>query len=89
MLNTKLSIQSYQDEMWDMYILDTMKRHSTGYEKVFLLLEKISMLIITDSLPRLYNKVFETHVALKYRQQPELLLEISTHLMNKKIPLAN
>ena len=42
MLNTKLSIQSYQDEMWDMYILNTMKNHPKGYLKVFQMIDQIA-----------------------------------------------
>ena len=66
MLNTKLSIQMFPDEMWDLYILHEMK--SNRHQKVFDMIQSISALIITDILPKLYNKVIEVHVALKNRQ---------------------
>lgn len=66
MLNPKLSIQMFPDEMWDLYILHQMKNNR--HQKVFEMIDSISALTITDILPKLYNKVIEVHVALKYRQ---------------------
>ena len=66
MLNTKLSIQMFPDEMWDLYILHEMK--SNRHQKVFDMMQSVSALTITDILPKLYNKVIEVHVALKNRQ---------------------
>lgn len=87
MLNTKLSIQMFPNEMWDLYILHEMKNNR--HQNVFEMLESVSALIITDILPKLYNKVLEVHVALKYRQQPEVLHNLSTHLIDKKIEITN
>jgi len=65
MLNTKLSIQMFADEMWDLYILHEMKAgHS---QKVFEMIDQVASLTITDILPKLYNTVIEVHVALKAR----------------------
>lgn len=65
MLNTKLSIQMFPDEMWDLYISHEMK--SNRHQKVFEMIDSVSALIITDILPKLYNKVLEVHVSLKNR----------------------
>ncbi len=60
MLNTKLSIQMFPDEMWDIYIVHEMKKNR--HQKVFEMIDSVSSLIITDILPKLYNKVLEVHV---------------------------
>lgn len=60
MLNTKLSIQMFPDEMWDIYIVHEMKNNRN--QKVFEMIDSVSSLIITDILPKLYNKVLEVHV---------------------------
>jgi hypothetical protein len=65
MLNTKLSIQMFADEMWDLYILHEMK--ASHSQKVFEVIDQVASLTITDILPKLYNKVIEVHVALKAR----------------------
>lgn len=65
MLNTKLSIQMFPDEMWDLYITHEMKNNR--HQRVFEMIDSVSALIITDILPKLYNKVLEVHVSLKNR----------------------
>jgi hypothetical protein len=66
MLNTKLSINMFPDEMWDLYILHQMKNNL--HQKVLEMIDSVAALIVTDILPKLYNKVIEVHVQLKYRQ---------------------
>ena len=87
MLNTKLSIQMFPNEMWDLYILHEMKNNRP--QNVFEMIQSVSALIITDILPKLYNKILQVHVSLKNRQQADVLLNLSTHLIEKKIEITN
>lgn len=65
MLNTKVSVQMYPDDVWNVYISAKMKKGESI--SVFKLIDSLGAVTITDILPKLYNKVLEKHLSLKYR----------------------